>query len=146
MQVLYRSLRDKKVHVDSKLRRGSWIRVESPNQTELDTLIKDHALDPVIVQDALDPYEVPRIEREDDNLYIIVRLPVEQSKDQLTQPPKKPSSSYNCFSSPPVNSRNSSIGLPEQLVPTPLTWKKSKIRISRSLCFMKRNTTPILPR
>lgn len=86
MQVLYRSLRDKKVHVDSKLRRGSWIRVESPNQTELDTLIKDHALDPVIVQDALDPYEVPRIEREDDNLYIIVRLPVEQSKDQLTQP------------------------------------------------------------
>lgn len=86
MQTLYRSLRDKKVHIGPKLRRGAWIRVESPTQGELEELIAKHELDPVIVQDALDPYEVPRIELEDENLYVIIRLPTKTSKDALTQP------------------------------------------------------------
>lgn len=53
---------------------GSWVRCEKPNESELTQLGK-LGLDLDIIQDALDPHEVPRIEIEGDWTYFITRLP-----------------------------------------------------------------------
>lgn len=57
------------------LQPGSWVRVENPNDEERDTLVETFSLDATILQDALDPHEVPRIESEDGSIYLITRLP-----------------------------------------------------------------------
>ena len=85
MQTLYRSLRDKKAHVGNKLRRGAWIRVESPTPSELEELIAKHELDPWLSKMHW-PVWSPRIELEDENLYVIIRLPTRSGGDALTQP------------------------------------------------------------
>lgn len=64
-----------RIGVKKDLQPGSWIRVENPNDDERTKLIKDFKLDETILQDALDPHEVPRIETEDNNIYLITRLP-----------------------------------------------------------------------
>ncbi len=57
------------------LQPGSWIRVENPNDDERRILVDQFKLDETILQDALDPHEVPRIEAEDGAIYLITRLP-----------------------------------------------------------------------
>ncbi len=64
-----------RIGVKKDLQPGSWIRVENPNDDERSKLIKEFKLDETILQDALDPHEVPRIETEDNNIYLIARLP-----------------------------------------------------------------------
>lgn len=53
---------------------GSWVRCEQPNDSEKARLI-DFGIDEDILDDALDPHEVPRVESTDDWLYFITRLP-----------------------------------------------------------------------
>lgn len=70
-----------------KLQPGSWIRVETPNEEELQTLTDKFGLDAEVLGDALDPHEVPRVEVEDDNLYFITRLPdVDDDFNDYTTP------------------------------------------------------------
>lgn len=85
-KIYYRSLKDHKIFIARKSRRGSWIKVEDPSDDELETLILKYHLDKAIVLDALDPYEVPRIEKEDEILYCLVRLPANNHVTILTVP------------------------------------------------------------
>ena len=86
LKIFYRSLKDSKIHSSKKSRRGIWIRVEDPTEIELDTLIDEYDLDRAIVLDALDPYEVPRIEKENSAVYCIVRLPTTNQATIVTLP------------------------------------------------------------
>ncbi len=71
----------------SKLQPGMWIRVEKPDEDELNTLTSKFGLDAEIVRDALDPHEVPRVEVEDENLYFITRLPdIDDDFNDFTTP------------------------------------------------------------
>lgn len=63
-----------KIEQVEKLSGGSWVRCERPNESELSQLGK-LGLDLDIIQDALDPHEVPRVEIEGDWTYFITRLP-----------------------------------------------------------------------
>lgn len=54
----------------------SWIHMEEPSLKEIDTLVDQFELDPWIVSDALDPFELPRIEKDEDKLYYFARYPV----------------------------------------------------------------------
>lgn len=63
-----------KIKKNLKLQLGSWIRVEKPSDEELALLIA-LGLDVDILNDALDPHEVPRIETEGEWTYFITRLP-----------------------------------------------------------------------
>lgn len=58
----------------SKLQPGTWIRCERPNSEELAVLI-ELGLDADILNDTLDPHEVPRVESEGEWTYFITRLP-----------------------------------------------------------------------
>lgn len=64
-----------RIGVKKDLQPGSWIRVENPTDDERVQLIADFKLDEAILQDALDPHEVPRIESEERSIYFITRLP-----------------------------------------------------------------------
>lgn len=63
-----------KIKKRSELQPGSWIRCEKPSEEDLTELLKLD-LDTDILNDALDPHEVPRIEPEGEWIYFITRLP-----------------------------------------------------------------------
>jgi magnesium transporter len=69
----YRSLRDEKVTVSDAFRTGALIVVETPTPDELKLLETRFKLDPDLLADALDPDEIPRIDTDDDILYIYMR-------------------------------------------------------------------------
>jgi magnesium transporter len=63
-----------KITKREQLQPGSWIRSEKPTEEDLEQLI-GLGLDADILNDALDPHEVPRIESEGEWIYYITRLP-----------------------------------------------------------------------
>ena len=54
-----------------------WLYVENPTKEDLEHLVDLYDLDPGHLNDALDPNEVPRLEREGSSLYIFTRIPKE---------------------------------------------------------------------
>lgn len=62
------------IKVRQELQPGSWVRSEKPNDKEKQQLLK-LGIDKDILEDALDPHEVPRVEQEDGWTYFITRLP-----------------------------------------------------------------------
>ncbi|MCA9323762.1 magnesium transporter CorA family protein [Candidatus Saccharibacteria bacterium] len=69
----HRTLRDDKLEKVNSVKRGSWIRVIDPDPHELKKLEKDFNLDKDLLEDGIDLYEAPRLERDDGNLYIYAR-------------------------------------------------------------------------
>lgn len=71
----YRStIQGPRLKKQNKLVAGSWLRAEAPTEAELNQLLALE-LDEDTLHDALDPYEVPRLEREGGWTYYIARLP-----------------------------------------------------------------------
>lgn len=60
--------------VRDELQHGSWVRCERPDDEEK-AFLADLGIDKDILNDALDPHEVPRIEQEDGWTYFITRVP-----------------------------------------------------------------------
>jgi magnesium transporter len=69
----FRSVREDALAKLAKFRTGSWIHVEAPTAEELELLSTKFKLDPDLLRDALDPDEIPRLEVEDDIIYIYMR-------------------------------------------------------------------------
>lgn len=69
----YRNVRDKKLSRIETFRPGAWIIVEAPSAEELKQLEERYKLDPDLLVDALDPDEIPRIDVDDEILYIYMR-------------------------------------------------------------------------
>lgn len=64
----------------------SWICVESPKDEEIVSLVEKFSLEEGHLRDALDPYEVPRLEVEDGTVYMFTRVPVQKDKQTTTVP------------------------------------------------------------
>lgn len=65
---------------------GSWVHVEAPSAEELSMLAEKISLDAGLLNDALDPYEVPRIETSQGSTYFFTRVPYEELGKILTTP------------------------------------------------------------
>lgn len=67
---------------------GSWVVLEEPTAEEVDRVIDMLGLEPDLMKDAQDPYEVPRIEKEGDATYIFLRIPYDlpESDTVITYP------------------------------------------------------------
>ena len=74
LQYLHSSTKNQQIKPLERLRAGSWVRCERPNEDELAELLS-LGLDNDLLSDALDPHEVPRLEIDDDWTYLIARLP-----------------------------------------------------------------------
>lgn len=86
MTIYYRNLRDKTLQTLESVRVGSWIHLEEPTADELRKLKEQYNLDESLLIDAIDPYEVPRMEVEDDINYIFTRYPSTKEKQITTSP------------------------------------------------------------
>ncbi len=81
-----RTHRQNKLQTLKKFRVSCWIEVVAPSPSEIEVLSKTYKLDAGHLQDALDPYEVPRVEREKNILYIFFRFPIMGGTEITTQP------------------------------------------------------------
>lgn len=72
-KIFYRNLRDEVMKELDDFKTGSWIHMEQPTQKEVDLIVDQFDLDPLVVADAMDIYEVPRIEKDDDITYYFTR-------------------------------------------------------------------------
>ena len=86
IDVFYKKIHEKKFSKIEDLRKGAWVSLVSPNVEEVEKIATDLALDLTIVNDALDPYEMPRIEVEDGIKYIFARYPVKRGDTIETEP------------------------------------------------------------
>lgn len=67
-------------------KKHSWISVDDPTQEELEQIAERFNLDISLLQDAVDKYELPRLEVEDGVLYIFTRFAYNQNDTILTSP------------------------------------------------------------
>lgn len=65
---------------------GSWINISHANQDDLNFLAEEFDLDKDLLNDVLDPNEVPRVERELTGTYLFTRTPVLGEKENTTMP------------------------------------------------------------
>lgn len=86
LEILFKSLKGDTLRTLDSYKPGCWVNVFNPDTAELEKLSRDLLLDFPTVRDAMDPYEVPRIEREEGNDYIFVRAPIKISGQIHTTP------------------------------------------------------------
>jgi magnesium transporter len=86
LTIYHRTVKEPKTKTLDKIRAGSWVHAEAPTQDELDNLSQELRMERSLLVDALDPFEVPRIEVEDGVIYIFTRVPVGGEKETRTVP------------------------------------------------------------
>lgn len=80
ISVYYRKIKDKGLQRLKIFKPGAWIDIVSPTPQDI-KFLKRFKIDPSFVEDALDPDELPRIEKEGGKVYVILNVPqVEQGK------------------------------------------------------------------
>jgi magnesium transporter len=67
-------------------KKGAWIQVERPDDAEVEGLVATYKLDEGLLRDALDPYEVPRIETDEGKTYFYTRVPYKENGQVFTSP------------------------------------------------------------
>ncbi|MFQ5452529.1 MAG: magnesium transporter CorA family protein [Candidatus Paceibacterota bacterium] len=82
----YRDIKNKRLKKPKKLLPGSWIHVVKPSEENLKFLVDELNLEEGHVKDALDMYEVPRLEIEGKYIYIYTRFPYGEGDNINTAP------------------------------------------------------------
>ena len=72
--IFYRNLKNDRIKISKKFRVGSWLHLENPDLEDIESLCLKFRLDKTIVKDILDEYEVPRIEKEENIVYLFTRF------------------------------------------------------------------------
>jgi magnesium transporter len=83
----YKNLRAGQVREQESYHPGSWVYVETPTTEEIDDLVSRFKLDRGHIEDALDPDEMPRLEKEGSLTYIFVRYAYANQDRELTTAP-----------------------------------------------------------
>ena len=88
LDIHYKSAKDINFSKSKSIRDGAWINVNNAQKEDLEKIVKLTDLDYADLQDALDPYELPRIERHESSVIIFMRNPRDKTKDEFlyTQP------------------------------------------------------------
>lgn len=83
----YKTAENDELEVRDHYTPGSWVCVESPTEDEIDSLVAQFNLEPGHLEDALDPDEMPRLEKEAQLTYIFVRYAYTNDDLELTTSP-----------------------------------------------------------
>lgn len=84
LQIYFKSARDEEFQALQELREGCWIHVDEATPEDIAAIAQLLNLDYTDLQDALDKYEVPRIERAQNSVLIFTRHPTEQEMGLYT--------------------------------------------------------------
>ena len=83
----FRTIKDTELKELPEFRNGVWIHVSKPTEEELTKLFESLALDTDIIEDALDFFEVPRMERSQGATYFFTRYPYNEQKEDTDTAP-----------------------------------------------------------
>lgn len=86
IDILFSNTKQPTLQKRDKAKDGSWVHAVEPSEAELEQLASDHKLDIDLLRDATDLYESPRVEREDQAVYIFTRYCYPEGKDIATEP------------------------------------------------------------
>jgi len=78
-----RTIKQPRLEVLEKFKVGSWIYVENPTEEEILKLGKDFKVEEKSLRDALDPFEVPRLEVDTNRVYVFLRTPLQKEPNQV---------------------------------------------------------------
>jgi magnesium transporter len=73
LTIYYKNARDKNLKQISSLRKGSWVHLVHPTESELEQVAKQYNLDLNALKDSTDIYEAPRVETDKEAIYIFTR-------------------------------------------------------------------------
>ncbi|GIW66728.1 MAG: magnesium transporter CorA [Candidatus Parcubacteria bacterium] len=80
IKIYYKSIKEKEVILIDSFRIGSLVYLNSPTDEELELVSQELGFDLNALRDALDIYEVPRVEIENNKIYFYARVPYEAEK------------------------------------------------------------------
>lgn len=86
IRLYYKGKATKQLTEIDKMRDGAWIIAERPDEEEQQYLVNELGLDAGLIQDALDPNEVPRIEQDEGVSYMFTRVPYTSNGQVETTP------------------------------------------------------------
>ncbi len=84
--IYYSKARERAIQMISDARKGSWIVSTAPDEVELQQLADTYSLDVDRLRDAVDIYEAPRLEVDDDKIYLYTRYCHPEGKEIATEP------------------------------------------------------------
>lgn len=73
VEIFYSNARSGGLSKVDSVRNGAWVNVVAPDEDELVEISAKYDLDIDLLTDAMDLYESPRIERQDDSIYVFTR-------------------------------------------------------------------------
>jgi len=82
----FRDKESKELKENNNFKQGAWIYAEDLNKEEIEKLAEEFKLEEGHLVDALDEFEVPRLETEDGDVYIFLRVPVKDRSGSNTMP------------------------------------------------------------
>jgi len=83
----YRTLKNSELKITPEPRAGTWTHAVAPTEEEREKLVALYKLDPSIVDDITDFFEVPRFEREDNVSYFFTRYPFDERDEDIDTAP-----------------------------------------------------------
>lgn len=86
IKTYFKGIKDNKPRLIEKTKKGSWILVTKPTDTDLETLASNLDLDIDSLRDAIDPYEAPRIAWDETDIYVFTRYCHPQNMQTATEP------------------------------------------------------------
>ena len=86
-EIFFKDIKKEKLEKIDSLRDGCWINIENTTTEDLEYIAEITKLHFADIEDALDLYELPRVEREEDNIILFIRDTQEQDKEDIYTTP-----------------------------------------------------------
>ncbi len=86
IKIYFRSIKERRLKASDKFRKGSWVVAEAPDEEEREKLAKLLSIDADLLRDAMDEFEVPRLEVEKKVAYVFTRVPHRRGNETVTVP------------------------------------------------------------
>ncbi len=83
IEIYFKDIKKEKLEKIKDVKDGCWVNIENAKEEDLEYVAKLTGLDMPDLDDVLDPYELPRIEREGENIIIFVRDAQEENKEDI---------------------------------------------------------------
>ena len=83
IEIYFKDIKKEKLEKIKDVRDGCWINIENAKEEDLKYVTELTGLEMPDLEDVLDPYELPRIEREGDNAIVFVRDAQEENQEDI---------------------------------------------------------------
>ena len=74
--IYYKTIGTTKLSKINKFAKGCWIDIQNPLKADLDLIQEKFGIESEIIEDILDTNEIPKVEKIDENLMVILKMPI----------------------------------------------------------------------